>query len=188
MGGNPERETPFFFQKPADAIVPNGGRVAYPPLTENLQHEVEFVIAIGKQGFNIPVKDAGKYVYGVALGIDLTRRDRQFEARDSKRPWEIGKSFDMSAPCSAIKPLDGAPLPTSGRIELCVNDQVRQQGDLGQMIWNADEIICQLSRGYQLKPGDLIFTGTPAGVGAIVRGDRIVASLEGLEKLTVDIV
>lgn len=188
MGNNPDRDKPFFFQKPSDAVVPLGGKIPYPPLTKNFHHEVEYVLAIGKEGFEIPVSDAGSHVFGVALGIDLTRRDLQFEARDKGHPWEVGKAFDKAGPCSAIKPLNGATVPKSGAIKLAVNGAVKQNGDLGQMIWNADEVVAQLSLGYRLMPGDVIFTGTPAGVGPLERGDRIEASLENIATLGVEIV
>jgi fumarylpyruvate hydrolase len=188
MGNDPNREKPFFFQKPTDAIVPEGGKVPYPPLTKNLHHEVEYVLAIGKEGFEVAPGDAASHVYGVALGIDLTRRDLQFEARDAKRPWEVGKAFDHAGPCSAIKPLNGGAIPKSAKIRLSVNGTVKQNGDIGQMIWNADEVVAQLSLGYRLMPGDLIFTGTPAGVGPLQRGDKIDASLEGIAELHVEIV
>jgi fumarylpyruvate hydrolase len=178
MGGD-EREPPFFFQKPADAIVADGSLVPYPPCTEDFQYEAELVLAIGLEGRDIPAESAASHVYGIAAGIDLTRRDVQVAARKTGRPWEIGKSFDHSAPCSAIVPLVGRPLPRNGRIALHVNGQQRQAGDLAQMIWSSDEIVAQLSRQYRLMPGDLVYTGTPAGVGPVQRGDKIVASIEG---------
>ena len=186
--GNDERAKPFFFQKPSDAIVPKGGKVPYPPLTQNFHYEVEFVLAIGKEAFEVTPEAADQYVYGVALGIDLTRRDVQLQARDEGRPWEIGKAFDHAAPCSPIKPLSGASVPKSGAIELKVNGETKQKGDIAQMIWNGVEIVSQLSRGYRLMPGDLIFTGTPAGVGPLQRGDKIDASLQDIGTLWVEIV
>jgi len=185
MGHDPDREQPFFFQKPADAIVPGGGAIAYPPLTNDFQYEVEYVLAIGREGVDVSAADAHLHVFGVGLGIDFTRRDRQLEAREGRRPWEVGKAFDQSAPCSAITPLHGGALPKAGRIMLSVNGTPRQQGDLRQMIWNADEVVAKLSQGYRIMPGDLIFTGTPAGVGAVVRGDRIDCELEGIATLSV---
>ena len=186
--GNDERENPFFFQKPSDAIVPKGGKVPYPPLTKNFHHEVEYVLAIGKEAFEVTPEAADQYVYGVAVGIDLTRRDLQFEARDAKRPWEVGKAFDHAAPCSVLKPLNGAAVPKTGTIELKVNGATKQKGDIAQMIWNGVEIVAQLSRGYRLMPGDLIFTGTPAGVGPLQRGDKIDASLQDIGTLSVEII
>jgi len=178
------REAPFFFQKPADAIVPPGGAVPYPPLTANLHHEVEWVLAIGAEGADLGAAEAASLVFGMAVGIDLTRRDLQATAREAGRPWEIGKAFDHSAPCSAIKPLNGAPLPGKGRISLSVNDALRQDGDLSQMIWNASEVLQQLSKAFRLMPGDLIFTGTPSGVGPLEKGDRVDAAIEGVAELS----
>jgi len=186
MGGD-ERELPFFFQKPTDAIVQDGSVVAYPPATADFQHEVELVLCIGKEGANIPAANAGQYVYATGVGIDLTRRDVQIQARKSGRPWEIGKSFDHSGPCSTLRPLTDALLPESGRIELRVNGQVRQQGDLGQMIWSSAEIVSKLSEQYRLFPGDLIFTGTPAGVGPVQPGDVVTASVEAVGTLEIRI-
>jgi fumarylpyruvate hydrolase len=181
-----ERDPPFFFQKPRDAIVQDGGNVAYPPLTDDLQFEGELVLAIGKPGRQVAISNALDHIFGYAAGIDLTRRDRQRDARDTRLPWEIGKSFDASAPCGVITP--GAKgHRTSGTITLCVNGAVRQRGELSQMIWNVPEIIAQLSRQVTLGAGDLIFTGTPAGVGAVVPGDEIVVTIEGLAPLTVSI-
>ena len=186
--GNDERDPPFFFQKPTDAIVPKGGKIPYPPLTKNFHHEVEYVLAIGHEAFEVAPEAASACVYGVAVGIDLTRRDLQFEARDAKRPWEIGKAFDHAAPCSPLKPLNGGPVPAKGAIELAVNGVTKQKADIELMIWNAVEVIAQLSRGYRLMPGDLIFTGTPAGVGPLERGDKVDASLEGVGSVSIEIV
>ena len=186
--GNDDRDPPFFFQKPTDAIVPMGGKIPYPPLTKNFHHEVEYVLAIGREGFEVAPDAASGCVYGVAVGIDLTRRDLQFEARDAKRPWEIGKAFDHAAPCSPLKPLSGGPVPAKGTIELAVNGATKQKSDIELMIWNAVEVVSQLSRGYRLMPGDLIFTGTPAGVGPLVRGDKVDASLEGVGSVSIEIV
>jgi len=186
MGGD-ERELPFFFQKPTDAIVQDGSVVPYPPATSDFQHEVELVLCIGKEGANIPAANAGQHVYATGVGIDLTRRDVQIQARKSGRPWEIAKSFDHSGPCSALRPLTDASLPASGLIELRVNGQVRQQGDLGQMIWSSAEIVSKLSEQYRLFPGDLIFTGTPAGVGPIQPGDVVTALIEGVGTLEIRI-
>ena len=185
MGGD-EREQPFFFQKPADAIVTDGTAVPYPPCTEDFQYEVELVLAVGKEGADIAREQAASHVFGVAVGIDLTRRDVQVAARKTGRPWEIGKSFDHSAPCGEIVPLKG-PLPRAGRIELHVNGELRQGGDIAQMIWASDEIVSQLSQQYRLMPGDLIYTGTPAGVGAVVAGDDVRASADGVGDLRIRI-
>jgi len=182
-----ERDPPFFFQKPRDSIVQDGDTVPYPPLTSDFQFEGELVLAIGKPGRQIAVENALDHVFGYAAGIDLTRRDRQRDARDMRLPWEIGKSFDASAPCGAITPVTGNDHRTSGLILLHVNGAERQRGLLEQMIWNVPEIISQLSRQVTLGVGDLIFTGTPAGVGAIVPGDEVVVTIEGLQPLTVKI-
>jgi fumarylpyruvate hydrolase len=185
MGGD-ERELPFFFQKPADAIVANGTAVPYPSLTEDFQYEVELVLAVGTEGVNIAREQAASHIFGVAIGMDLTRRDVQVAARKAGRPWEIGKSFDHSAPCGEIVPLKG-PLPRTGRIDLHVNGERKQHGDIAQMIWASDEIVSQLSQQYRLMPGDLIYTGTPAGVGAVVPGDEVCASADGVGDLRIRI-
>lgn len=182
-----ERDPPFFFQKPADAIVLSGASVPFPPATEDFQHEVELVLAIGKEGSGIRLEDAASHVYGIAVGIDLTRRDLQLKARNSGRPWESGKSFDHSAPISPIRPLVAGALPASGRITLSVNGAIRQEGDLAEMIWSSAEIVSQLSHLYRLFPGDLIYTGTPAGVGKLAAGDTVVATIEGLDEVRIGI-
>jgi fumarylpyruvate hydrolase len=182
-----ERDPPFFFQKPRDAIVQDGDTVPYPPLTSDFQFEGELVLAIGKPGRQIAVESALDHVFGYAAGIDLTRRDRQRDARDMRLPWEIGKSFDASAPCGTITPVTSNGHRTSGPFSLSVNGEERQRGDLSQMIWNVPEIIEQLSRQVTLGIGDLIFTGTPAGVGAVVPGDEIVVTIAGLKPLTITI-
>ncbi|MBT2304049.1 fumarylacetoacetate hydrolase family protein [Variovorax paradoxus] len=185
MGGD-TREPPFFFQKPADAIVHDGGVVPYPSCTSDFQHEVELVLAIGREGSNIARADAAAHVWAASVGIDLTRRDVQIQARKSGRPWEIGKSFDHSAPCGDLVPINGQ-LPVRGAIELRVNGQLRQRGDLAQLIWACDEIVSQLSQQYRLVPGDLIYTGTPAGVGSVIPGDRVEASIEGIASMRIGI-
>ena len=184
--GNDERALPFFFQKPADAIVLSGASIPYPAQTNDFQHEMELVLAIGKEGANIKAEEAAGHVFGLAVGIDLTRRDLQFQARDAGRPWESGKAFDQSAPISAIHPLKGA-LPRSGRISLSVNGVVRQDGDLKEMIWPGDDIIAQLSGLFRLMPGDLIYTGTPAGVGKLAPGDKVEGIVEGVDRVTLSI-
>jgi len=185
--GADTRESPFFFQKPADAIVPSGATIAYPPATSNLHHEVELVLAIGQGGADIAVEDARRHVYGAAVGLDLTRRDLQSAAKAAGKPWEVAKAFDASAPLSAIQRLQGPELPRSGRISLAVNDQLRQDGDLADMIWSCAEIVAHLSRLFRLEPGDLVFTGTPAGVGALNRGDQVVGRIEGLASVSITI-
>ncbi|HZU62055.1 MAG TPA: fumarylacetoacetate hydrolase family protein [Novosphingobium sp.] len=185
--GQDERQPPFFFQKPTDAIVLDGAAIAYPVETRDFQFEIELVLAIGKGGANIAVEDAAAHVFGTAVGIDFTRRDLQLRARESGRPWEPGKSFDASAPIGAIVPLGAGGLPAQGDITLDVNGEQRQKGDLAQLIWNCAEIVAQLSRQYRLEPGDLIYTGTPAGVGPVVAGDRITGKVAGLPDLSVAI-
>jgi fumarylpyruvate hydrolase len=175
-----ERDPPFFFQKPTDSIVQDGEVVPYPPLTSDFQHEIELVAAIGLGGSDIPVNAALEHVLGYAIGIDMTRRDRQREARERGLPWEIGKSFDRSAPCGPVHPASRIGHITSGEISLSVNGAMRQRGDVAQMIWNVAEIVANLSRHYALARGDLIFTGTPAGVGPVVAGDRMVGAVAGL--------
>lgn len=182
-----ERDPPFFFQKPADALVTDGGSVAYPPATTDFQFEVELVVAIGTGGAKIAVQDALSHVYGYAIGIDMTRRDLQREAREKMLPWEPGKSFDQSAPCGPLFRAEDVGHITSGEIALLVNGEPRQHGGLEQMIWNVPEIIANLSTQYRLEPGDLIFTGTPAGVGPVVAGDTITATIAGLGSLLVSI-
>ena len=182
-----ERDPPFFFQKPTDAIVPDGATIPYPPFTADYQFEIELVVAIGRGGRNIPVADALSHVFGYAIGLDMTRRDRQREAREKQLPWEMGKSFDQSAPCGPLHRAATCPRLDRGAITLAVNGQERQRGDLAAMIWNTPEIIAQLSAQYALAPGDLIFTGTPAGVGPVVPGDVLQGRIDGLGSLTITI-
>jgi fumarylpyruvate hydrolase len=176
-----ERDPPFFFQKPTDSVVEDGAVVPYPPLTEDFQFEVELLVAIGKPARDIPVERALDIVFGYGAAIDLTRRDRQRESFAKGLPWEIGKSFDKSAPCGPIHRVEDVGHRLEGSILLTVNGLEKQRGDLKQMIWNTPEIIANLSTQYRLEPGDLIMTGTPAGVGAVVPGDELVASIEGLQ-------
>jgi fumarylpyruvate hydrolase len=182
-----ERDPPFFFQKPRDAVVPDGAHVSYPPFTSDFQFEVELVIAIGRGGRDIAVEEAGDHIWGYAVGIDLTRRDRQRDARDLRLPWEVGKSFDASAPCGPIAPVRDARHFQDCAITLSVNGVERQRGDIGQMIWSVPEVITQLSRQVTLGAGDLIYTGTPAGVGPVAPGDLISAQIDGLPPLTITI-
>jgi fumarylpyruvate hydrolase len=186
--GQDVRDPPFFFAKPADAIVPDGASVPYPPLTKDMHHEVELVVALKAGGKNIPLSKALDCIYGYGVGIDLTRRDLQIASRDMKRPWEIGKAFDASAPCGALQPVDKIGHPSKGRIALKANGKVRQQGDLAQMIWNVPEIIVKLSEMVELAPSDIIMTGTPSGVAATVPGDKLECEIEGVGQLTVTIV
>ena len=188
MGMDPDREPPFFFSKPADAIVANGTPVPYPPRTSNLHHEIELVVAIGTGGRDIPLDSALAHVHGYAVGLDLTRRDLQFAARDQGRPWDVSKGFDHSAPVSAIRPAAEMGHPEQGAIWLEVNGEARQRANLSEMIWSVPEILAELSSYYELRPGDLIFTGTPEGVGPVTRGDSLVGGIDGLETLRITIV
>ena len=185
--GQDERKPPFFFAKPADAVVPDGGVVPYPPLTNDLHHEVELVVALKGGGLRIPAEKALDLIYGYGVGIDMTRRDLQIASRKQERPWEIGKSWDASAPCSALQPADKIGHPKKGRIYLKVNGEVKQDGDLEQMIWNVPETIAKLSEMVELAPGDIIMTGTPAGVSALKPGDKLECEVEGVGTLTVTI-
>lgn len=184
MGKDPDREPPFFFTKPADAIVADGQTIPYPPLTKNLHHEAELVVAIGREGFEIDQARALDHVYGHAIGNDLTRRDLQFEARDKGRPWDWGKSFDNSAVCGPIRRVSETGHFTSGSIRLSVNGEVRQDADLDELIWSIPEVISILSRSMRIKPGDLVYTGTPAGVGALVPGDVCAIAIERLGEIS----
>ncbi len=186
MGSDPDREPPFFFCKPADAIVANHSTIAYPSRTSNLHHEVELVVAIGQGGKNILPADALDHIYGYAVGLDLTRRDLQNDLKSKGHPWETGKAFDRSAPIGAITPAESKPID-QGRIWLSVNDQLRQDADVADLIWSVPEIISELSALFELCPGDLIFTGTPSGVAAVKSGDRIEAGIDGLETLVISI-
>jgi fumarylpyruvate hydrolase len=181
MGGD-DRDPPFFFAKPADAIVPPGGAVPFPPATTNLHHEIELVVALKSGGSDIPVGRALEAVFGYAVGVDLTRRDLQALAKDKGQPWEAAKGFDASGPVSAIRPWSDAP--PQGAIRLSVNGAVRQDAVVADMIWDVAEIISEASRLWTLKPGDLIFTGTPEGVGSLQRGDRIESEVEGVGSLS----
>jgi fumarylpyruvate hydrolase len=185
MGHDPEREPPFFFMKPADAIVQNGTTIPFPQVTRDLHHEIEMVVAIGKGGADIPEDRALDHVFGYGVGLDMTRRDLQGEAKKMGRPWEMGKAFDNSAPCSALKPVSLVGHPSKGAIWLKVNGVVKQKGDLAEMIWKVPEMISYLSRLVTLKPGDLIYSGTPAGVGPVQRGDRLEGHVDGVGELTI---
>jgi fumarylpyruvate hydrolase len=185
--GQDVREPPFFFSKPADAIVPDGGNVPYPPLTKDMHHEVELVVALKSGGRNIKLERALDCVFGYGVGIDLTRRDLQIASRDMKRPWEIGKAFDASAPCGPLQPTAKIGHPSKGRIALRVNGKVRQDGDLAQMIWKVPEVIAKLSEMVELAAGDVIMTGTPSGVAATVVGDKLESEIAGVGQLTVTI-
>ncbi|HEV7293632.1 MAG TPA: fumarylacetoacetate hydrolase family protein [Devosia sp.] len=178
--GNDEREPPFFFGKPADAVLVGGAPMPYPPQTADLHHEVELVVAIGKNGADIAPEDALDHVYGYAVGLDMTRRDLQATAKKTGRPWEMAKGFDHSAPIGLIEPASQIGHPEHGEITLSVNGAERQRGDLADQIWNVSETIAHLSRFVALKAGDLILTGTPAGVSAVVRGDVLEGTIAGI--------
>lgn len=182
MGSNPDRQQPFFFSKPADAVVASGSTLPFPPQTEDLHHEVELVVALGKGGKDVAVADAAAMIFGAGVGIDLTRRDLQAAAKKAGRPWDMAKGFDRSAPVAALTP--GVPAG-KGAIALTVEGETRQSGDLSMMIWSVAEVIAVLSSYVELAPGDLIFTGTPAGVGPILRGQRVRATIDGHEPLEV---
>jgi fumarylpyruvate hydrolase len=185
--GQDERAPPFFFAKPADAIVPDGSVVPYPLLTNDMHHEVELVVALKSGGMNIKPEKANDHIWGYGVGIDLTRRDLQIASRDVKRPWEVGKAFDGSAPCGALVPASRIGHPAKGRIALKVNGTVKQDGDLNQMIWNVPETIWKLSEMVELAAGDIIMTGTPAGVGPLVSGDKVECEIEGVGSLRISI-
>lgn len=187
MGHDPDREPPFFFQKPADALATDG-QFPYPPATQDVHHEIELVVALAQGGADIPVERALEHVYGYAVGLDMTRRDLQGQAKKLGRPWEVGKAFDHSAPCSALHPASVSGHPTQGRIWLEVNGKLRQQGDLAELIWSVPETIACLSTLFTLAPGDLIFTGTPAGVGPVQRGDVLNGGVAGVGELRVQVV
>ena len=188
MGGNPEREAPFFFTKPADAVVTGGAEMPYPSKSESLHHEMELVVAIGTGGVDILEAEALSHVFGYAAGLDMTRRDLQDEAKAARRPWDMSKGFDHSAPIGDIARADKLPDPTRGQIELKVNGAARQTSDLSRMIWSVAETIAYLSSLVRLAPGDLIFTGTPAGVGAVARGDLLEGFVEGVGTVSVRVV
>jgi fumarylpyruvate hydrolase len=185
------KEPPFFFCKPADAIVvvPQGETVAipYPAQTSNLHHEIELVVAIGQRGANIAEAEAAKYIFGYAVGLDMTRRDLQMELRKQGRPWELGKAYDQSAPIGPIHPIARTGELTGGAIWLDVNGEKRQSSDLQKLIWNVSETIAYLSQYFELHPGDLIYTGTPEGVGAVRSGDVMAGSVEGLGEIRVKV-
>ncbi len=187
MGRDPDREPPFFFLKPADAVVDDGASVPYPPETANLHYEMELVAAIGRGGRDIPVASALDYVYGYTVGIDLTRRDLQLQAREQGRPWDWGKGFDNSAPCGRVRPVETVGHPAKGRIWLAVDGAVKQDADLAELIWSVPEIVSIASRSMALAPGDLIYTGTPAGVGKVERGQVLTGGVDGVGEIRITI-
>jgi len=187
MGHDPNREPPFFFQKNPDSLLTEGRDFPYPPATNDVHFEVELVVALGKGGRDINVEYALDHVFGYGVGLDMTRRDLQAEAKKLGRPWEVGKAFEFSAPCSAIVPATTIGHPAAGAVWLKVNGIERQRGDLGQMIWKVPETISYLSTLFTLQPGDLIFTGTPAGVGAVQRGDQMQGGVDGIGQIDVHV-
>lgn len=188
MGHDPNAEPPFFFTKPADALLTEGGATPYPPRTADLHHEIELVVAIGKEATGIAPEAALDYIWGYAAGIDLTRRDLQAEAKKMGRPWDMAKGFDNSAPISRIVPASQIGHPKKGRIALKVNGETRQDADIATMIWDVPHLVANLSGFVTLKPGDLIFTGTPAGVSAVNKGDKLEGSVAGVGTVVTTIV
>lgn len=192
MGFDPDREPPFFFCKPADAVVPVADgqtlELPYPPETANLHYEIELVAAIGRGGANIAVDDALQHVWGYAVGLDMTRRDLQMKMREAGRPWELGKAFDQSAPIGPLHPAASVAGIEQAGIWLQVNGADKQRSDIGKLIWSVAETIAYLSRYFRLEPGDLIYTGTPEGVGPVVRGDKMLGGVDGLGTLSVQMV
>ncbi len=185
MGHDPDREPPFFFMKPANAIVPDGATIPFPQATGDLHHEIELVVALGTGGADIAVETALDHVWGYGVGLDMTRRDLQGEAKKMGRPWEMGKGFDHSAPCAALLPASRIGHPAKGAIWLKVNGTIKQKGDLADMIWNVPETISYLSGLVTLQPGDLIYSGTPAGVGPVKPGDKLEGHVDGVGDLTI---
>jgi len=186
MGHDPDREPPFFFMKPATAVVANGGRLPFPVATDDLHHEVELVVALRTGGAGISVDDALDHVFGYAVGLDMTRRDLQSKAKEMGRPWDMGKGFDSSAPIGILRTSESIGHPDAGTIWLHVNGEPRQEGDLAQQIWKVPETIAFLSTLVELRPGDLIMTGTPAGVGRVVGGDRLTGHIDGVGEVEVE--
>lgn len=187
MGSDPTREAPFFFMKPADAVVADGARLPYPGQTTDFHYEAELVVALGGSGGHLSPEQAQAAVFGYAVGIDFTRRDLQAQFKKGGKPWDMAKGFDRSAPCSAIVPASRIGHPTSGRIELVQNGEIRQSADIADLIWSVPELLANLSAYVRLEPGDLVFTGTPAGVGPCVAGDRLTARVQGVGEVNVDI-
>ena len=192
MGFDPDREPPFFFCKPDNSIVvvPAGetALIAYPPQSSDFQHEIELVVAIGTGGRDIPVERAEQHVFGYAVGLDMTRRDLQLKARDKGRPWELGKAFDQSAPIAAIHPVAAVGHPARGAVWVTVDGAERQRSDIAKLIWSVPEVIANLSTFFELRPGDLIYTGTPEGVGKVERGQTMHGGIDGLGELRVRVV
>lgn len=187
MGKDPDREPPFFFYKPSDAVIDSGSTLPYPTLTTNLHYEIELVVAIGREAFKVDKEDALEHVFGYAVGLDMTRRDLQLQARDMGRPWDWGKGFDQSAPCGPLFSAGDVGHPESGRIWLAVNGKVQQDSDLSDLIWSVPDVISTVSKAMRLMPGDLIYTGTPAGVGPVIPGDHITGGVAGLGEISLHI-
>ena len=187
MGRDPDREPPFFFTAWAETVVPDGATIAYPQKTKDFHYEAELVVAIGKTGRDIAVEDALDHVWGYATGLDMTRRDLQLEARAQGRPWDTGKNVEQSSPLGVIQKAGEGFDPTKGEIKLTVNGQTKQQADLADLIWPVADIVAYLSGLYRIEPGDLIYTGTPAGVGAVVEGDAMVVTIAGLAPLNITV-
>ncbi|MDP3676823.1 MAG: fumarylacetoacetate hydrolase family protein [Novosphingobium sp.] len=187
MGKDPDRDPPFYFTKWAETIVPSGSTIAYPPATSNYHYEAELVVAIDRPGRNIPAAEALDHVLGYATGLDMTRRDLQLKAREQGRPWDSGKNFEQASPLGLIHPVSEVGHLSTGAIKLTVNGETKQSADIADLIWPVTDIITFLSRMYHLEAGDLIYTGTPAGVGPVVTGDTIVVSIAGLSPTTVTV-
>lgn len=189
MGSTVDKATmrPFYFMKDAGSIVESGATVPYPSGTQNYQHELELVVAIGQHGFRVDAADAPALIFGYAAGLDMTRRDLQFMLREQSRPWDLAKNAEQAAVCTEVVPATGRPVPDKGTIRLQVNGETRQESDLSMVIWSIPELIADLSNFYHLQPGDLIYTGTPEGVGAVVPGDRLEGYIEGVTTLTLTI-
>ncbi len=188
MGGDPSREPPFFFQKNPDNVLQPGADFPYPGATKDVHHEIELIVALGKGGIDVPVESALDLVFGYGVGLDMTRRDLQGEAKKGGRPWEVGKAFEASAPSSAIAPASAIGHPATGRIWLEIDGATKQEGDLAQMIWKVPEMIAYLSRLFTLQPGDLIFSGTPAGVGPVSRGNKLRGGVDGVGDIALGVV
>ena len=185
MGRDPDREPPFFFMKPADTVVDDGATVSYPPQTNNFHYEIELIVAIGRGGTDIPVARALDHVWGYGVGIDLTRRDLQLQAREQGRPWDWGKGFDRSAPIAPLRPVSEVGHPKAGRIWLAVGGAIKQDSDISKLIWPVPDIISICSQAMALKPGDIIMTGTPEGVGPVQRGEVMTGGIEGLGEIRI---
>ena len=187
MGRDPDREPPFFFMKPADTVVDDGAIIPYPPETKNFHYEIELIVAIGEGGTNIPVDRALDHVWGYGVGIDLTRRDLQLQAREQGRPWDWGKGFDLSAPIAPLRPVSEVGHPKTGRIWLAVGGVVKQDSDISKLIWPVADIISICSYSMALKPGDIIMTGTPEGVGPVQRGEVMTGGIDGLGEIRISV-